>query len=417
MQSEVKQKVSREQLKPIKNVQLYKEKCLKDGTQTVSFSTYKHILNTEYNLGFHKPKKNECTVCFKYRHSSADEKQNQQNDYDKHIERKNKSRTNKATDKLRCQTDPNVIVITFDLEKVLPCPYTNAGIVYYKRKLAMYNLTVYELESHKAICYMWHEGEGGRGSNNMATCIYKYLESLPPNISHVIMYSDTCGGQNRNQNFAVMCCVATQKLPIETIDHKFFESGHSQMECDSVHSAIDTAGKRVMEVYAPSDWIMIAKSARKKDPYQVIELTHSDFLDYKKLAKEVIRNRTQNEVNETANWLHMKWLRFEKKLPLQLQYWYNLDAATGNTVNLRGKSTTRRRGNAPLVVDLQTIEVSRQYQAPLKIAKAKLDDLLSLCGDVIRGAAVPFYKSLHGSVNVRDCLAEPNFDEESEEEG
>ncbi|KAF3857119.1 hypothetical protein F7725_008978, partial [Dissostichus mawsoni] len=61
---------------------------------------------------------------------------------------------------------------------------------------------------------------------------------------HVVLYSDTCGGQNRNAGFSAMCLHAVKTLPISIIDHKFMESGHSQMECDSVHAAIETARKK-----------------------------------------------------------------------------------------------------------------------------------------------------------------------------
>lgn len=34
------------------------------------------------------------------------------------------------------------------------------------------------------------------GSNEIDTCIYKYLQQLPEYVSGVSMFSDTCSGQN-----------------------------------------------------------------------------------------------------------------------------------------------------------------------------------------------------------------------------
>lgn len=34
-------------------------------------------------------------------------------------------------------------------------------------------------------------------------------------------------------------------LPICVNDHKYMESGHSRMECDSVHAAVETARRKV----------------------------------------------------------------------------------------------------------------------------------------------------------------------------
>ena len=55
-------------------------------------------------------------------------------------------------------------------------------------------------------------------------------------IDEVRMTFDGCGGQQKNVIFATMCLEAVKKHPsIQQIDHKFFQTGHSQMECDSMH--------------------------------------------------------------------------------------------------------------------------------------------------------------------------------------
>jgi len=52
---------------------------------------------------------------------------------------------------------------------------------------------------------------------------------------------------------------------IEIIDHKFLESGHTQMECDGMHPAIEFAKKKT-EIYIPSQWASIIRMARRKIP-------------------------------------------------------------------------------------------------------------------------------------------------------
>lgn len=50
------------------------------------------------------------------------------------------------------------------------------------------------------------------------------------------MYSDNCGGQNKNSIFMAMCLAfLEQQDTIQIIDHKFMISGHTRMECDSDH--------------------------------------------------------------------------------------------------------------------------------------------------------------------------------------
>ena len=82
-------------------------------------------------------------------------------------------------------------------------------------------------------------------------------------IDEVQMMSDGYGGQQKNAIFATMCVEAVTKYPsIQQIDHKFFETGHSQMECDSMHSVIGKATKKAA-IYVPSEWVTAGKLARK----------------------------------------------------------------------------------------------------------------------------------------------------------
>ena len=72
-----------------------------------------------------------------------------------------------------------------------------------------------------------------------------YLQLMSPtaNIKHVILYSDACAGKNRNQFNATRSMHAVLNLPMYRY-HTFLESGHAQVECDSMHSAIEFAKKK-----------------------------------------------------------------------------------------------------------------------------------------------------------------------------
>ena len=53
------------------------------------------------------------------------------------------------------------------------------SIMYYRRKLSVYNLTVFSLGNKDATCYLWNKTEGQRVSNEVETCVYKHIVSLP----------------------------------------------------------------------------------------------------------------------------------------------------------------------------------------------------------------------------------------------
>lgn len=109
----------------------------------------------------------------------------------------------RAQHKKKAQEQSFYKAVTFDLEQVLSSPWSNVSSLYYSHKLSTYNLTVYELDTKDAEGYMWQQGESGLGLSKIRTCVFKYLSALS-DVNHVVLYSDTCGGQNRNAAFCLM---------------------------------------------------------------------------------------------------------------------------------------------------------------------------------------------------------------------
>ena len=126
---------------------------------------------------------------------------------------------------------------------------------------------------------MWYEGESRHGSSETSNCVFKYLSALS-DVNRVVLYSDICGGQNRNAAFCSTRLHAVKTFPFSVIDHKYMKSGHSQMECDSVHAAVETARRKV-PIYNPDGYYTLVRVARRNKPYHVHELSHKDLLDFK----------------------------------------------------------------------------------------------------------------------------------------
>ena len=269
---------------------------------------------------------------------------------------------------------------------------------------------MYEQDSKDGHCYIWPETSGKRGANEIATCLAMYLESLPEHVTHVSSFSDTCSGQNRNIHVTASLLHAVRKIPnLEIIDLKFMESGHSSMEVDSMHSAIEKA-RKYQKVYNPHEWAMICQSARRNKPYHINELRNEEFLDYHKLSQAMVINRSKTTTGETANWLKIKWFRFRKEnqRPSCIR---NVLHDEFKEIDITRKPTGRaaRRKSAAMNGE-PTLQ--RAYEGPLPISRAKKADLMCL----VRSGAIPqeyeaYYSSLTSTEDVRDALEEPDMED------
>ena len=390
-----------------KMYKLYTEECKKAGRKPVKSKLYRRIFNHNYNLSFFKPKKDQCSVC-----TLHDEKKNNDTEtpemkqkFDGHQKRKEASRKEKARDKERAQKDKSYHVSTFDLEAVLSVPCSLVGELYYKRKLSCYNLSFYNLGNANGTCFLWDETQGGRGSCEVGTCLSLYINSTVGQFSPVqelTFYSDTCGGQNRNQYVVAALHHTMINSPyITTINQKYFESGHSQMESDSMHSAIENT-KKCTKVYVPSQWETVVNLARKNKPYLVVPMKYGDFKDYKLLTKKVYKNMKVDTMKRRIQWQSVKWIQMRKSNPDSIFFNYGFDKEEFQEVCM--KSATR--SGRPLT---DIVELQGRYEGKLPISDAKKKDLLSLCErHIIPETHWQYFKDLPTQRSVIDRIPMPD---------
>jgi len=103
----------------------------------------------------------------------------------------------------------------------------------------------------------------------------------------LIMYSDQCGGQNRNIKLSLMCNYITTspEFKVSQIDHKFLCSGHSYLPCDQDFGLIEKSKKYYPNIYIPDDWKSVITSARMIKPFKVVEMYTNDFFFIQEFGK------------------------------------------------------------------------------------------------------------------------------------
>ena len=388
------------------------------GEDPVSYNIFVRIIHEwEPRLGFFKPKKDQCTMCNNARdHGIKDD------EYHAHIDRKEKVRAAKEADKAAALANAKTMIyLTFDLEAVLTLPYANDSQLHYSRKLSVMNFTVYDSKKD-GFCYVWDETQSAKGSHAVSSCLRKYLKYVNDtfsSIKHVVMYCDTCGGQNRNQNIvaAMLHTMNDDEYSnIEIIDLKYFESGHSQMECDSMHSRIEKSRKD-LKLYTPHEYVLIMETARKHPrPYNVTQMSLDDFLNLEDVCEKYILNRKYDTTGQQVKWLKIKWFRFERSCASKFYFKYDTTDSDFRCVDV--SDTSRRRNVSLPSLPIAKYRVPRMYSGPRPISVAKKRDLTNLLrkAKAIPATYAKFYESLPTSKKVVDyCQYVTESDAEEEE--
>lgn len=231
---------------------LYKEYQEKNGLQYAGEKVFKKVVTTEFNIGFHVPRKDKCLKCTQF-----------ENDKDINEEEKLKHFKDKkeTTERFKAHQDihnkdDTILCTTFDLQKVLNTPHGENMMLYYSRKLAVYNLTFYESGTRNGFCYTWSEIDGKRGANEASSILQKYINEVDHRgtVKHLLLYCDSCPGQNKNKTVLTCINVTLQNCNnLLSIQINYLLPGHTYMPVDSVHSVIEKSLNGVI-IWAPSQW-------------------------------------------------------------------------------------------------------------------------------------------------------------------
>ncbi|CAH1974168.1 unnamed protein product [Acanthoscelides obtectus] len=348
----------------------YKKTCTDQNLPFVKYSMYYTIFNTEFNIGFFNPKKDQCELCLAFANANEENRLQMQDPYNEHITEKELARVEKANDK-----NSDKIVVVYDLQAVLPCPSGEAQSFYYVSKLNVFNFSMFRLQTKDVTCYLWHEGQGHRGANEIGSCVWDYLENLDQEIDSlgtnekkdVVFYSDNCVGQQKNKFMVALYVYAVCKLKcIQSITHKFLTVGHTQNEGDSVHSVIERRVRRFKKngpIYVPEQYVNIIRDARKTGkPYAVKEMCYQSFFDLKDLTSQIGLN-----INKIADARVISVNKDQPTVILMKDSFGQEEFSITNLFNSRRKP-----------VSIEDLQLKQAYRSKPGITDKKKKGLLSL---------------------------------------
>jgi hypothetical protein len=356
-----------------------------EGGKDVSYSSYYRVFQT-LGYKFKEPSLDTCNLCDKLeaeiKFSDGQKQEDARTLKEIHVAAADLAYEMKKADKMKVKADKSgsLVVVAVDLQQCLPTPSLTTSSIFYLRQLWTYNLTIHDFKTSKSVAYMWSEPDGERGADQIATCLYIHVkENITLNVTHIIIWSDQCSGQNKNSHNSAMQMFLLKEHPtLKIVDHKYLVSGHTHLECDIDHSTIEKKKKKwTTPIHHPRDWFTLVRSCGKSGRFSVREMKNQDFLAFSTLLSGPLvatSARPNNVDGDRFLWHDVQWLRYTKGNFGTFQYKCSLgEEEPFKTYDLR-----RRRGPGKYNSENDVYTIPKCYTGPLPINSKKKEDLLKL---------------------------------------
>ena len=238
-------------------------------TYNVNYMTYYRVFTNNFNLGFGNPKKDVCSYCVGQKMKIANESDDEKKRVLVTELLVHRCRARKFYELMRAKPDDQTIMVSFDLMQNQPLPKTPIGEAFYARQLWLYVLGIIEHKPSGEIdvagsqqpedvhFYSWGEQEMSRGSNQVASALYHFLDnrlSTNKNIKKIQLYSDSCVGQNKNSTVLGALNMLAYKHMVE-IEHTFPIRGHSYLPADRAFGRVEKKLRCIESILLPSEYL------------------------------------------------------------------------------------------------------------------------------------------------------------------
>lgn len=355
----------------------------------VSCSFYGDIFRNYFNLRFKPPKKDSCYKCDRYEVNKkalvgVDYQLNEEW-HEAHLAQAESLQAQMKADCEAAKTDDELETLTFDMQKTLPLPKVPTSIAYYKRQLNFYNLGIHSGSTGKGQFNLWMETEASKGTQEVGSCLKLHIENITKPIKKLILWSDSCGGQNRSIKLVLMMMFILQNhKTLESISMRYLLSGHSFLPNDKEFGEAETALKRKDKLFTDEDYMKTMRECRNKNGFDVKRMSTNNFFSVKCL-EALITNRKVDLENQKFNWLKTHEILIEKNQPGILKVRQSIGGPF-QTINLK---KLRRE------LDVKDVVLGGLWPTGRPLSKEKVKDLTDLV-ELVPQEDRYFYEFLNG---------------------
>ncbi len=187
----------------------------------------------------------------------------------------------------------------------------------------------------------------------------KYInDKLGDEVTELRLFSDCCGGQNRNRYVmaGLLYAIQDSNSDLQTRTLNYLEPVHTEMEVGSMHSAIDRGRTKqkvtlrhlnrnmdrdwLLQVYSVIGWENIMAKSRRtpgKRPYEVVRMSFDNCL----LRLQGIGRKNRFE-SEAGHGMTIRAMKFEKGNVREVMFKTDHE---GEWRTLKGKTAKTNREN------------------------------------------------------------------------
>ena len=303
-------------------------------------------------------------------------------------------------------------VFHFDFQKNLPTPKLTVGQQFYMRLLWTYLFGIYSASTKIMSAYMWHELIAKRGANDVISCLAHFIYQTPlgrTGAKWSIWWSDNCPGQNKNNYLMWFFSDLIRRQIYTRIDFKFLIPGHTYGPTDRHFAVIEKYAVNVETVYTAPQWYGHVRDAITKvgSKVEVVEMEQQSFRNYREHLRKLYTERSKDADGRSLDFASAVWFNFgrgEKMVHGKLvMFEHPNEAWVRHTYDVsetpRCVSFRKRRGvqegidsPPPLLYD----------HYPIRIKRAKADDLRTLVSKYVPEAYQDFYSELPATDDTSD---------------
>ncbi|XP_050311183.1 uncharacterized protein LOC126746832 [Anthonomus grandis grandis] len=159
---------------------------------------------------------------------------------------------------------PSSVSFCFDLQQVQVLPKVPIQDAFYAQQLSIYFFCITATNCKNPVFYSWMEHQAGRGATEISSAVLDFLKrtNFAPNVDTLRLFSDGCGGQNKNSFIIHMLMLWLHSFAPETIkkiEVIFPVRGHSYLPADRIFGRVEEILKRHAVIKTPEKYCELYK--------------------------------------------------------------------------------------------------------------------------------------------------------------